>query len=70
MSDMRRKDSEARAISSLGLMVIASMIIFPMTDSMFGTTLHPMLYAALMGLAAGALRHHELSTKIELRDVG
>lgn len=65
-----RKDGEAKIISSLGLMVIASMIIFPMTDSMFGTTLHPMLYAALIGLAAGALRHHELSTKAELPGVG
>jgi O-antigen ligase len=65
-----RKDGEAKIISSLGLMVIASMIIFPMTDSMFGTTLHPMLYAALIGLAAGALRHHELSTKAELPGAG
>jgi O-antigen ligase len=69
-SGLIRKDSEAKIISSLGLMVIASMIIFPMTDSMFGTTLHPMLYAALIGLAAGALRHHELSTKAELPGVG
>jgi O-antigen ligase len=58
--DRRSRGTEAKVTASLGLTVAVAMVIFPSTDSMFGTTLHPMLYAILIGVSAGALRHQEL----------
>jgi hypothetical protein len=34
-----------------------------MTDSMFGMTLHSMVYTMLLGISAGGLRHAELNPK-------
>jgi hypothetical protein len=39
------------------------MIIFSMTDSMFGMTVHITVYSLLLGISAGGLRHAELKSE-------
>lgn len=44
-----------------GLITFTAMIAYSMTDSMFGMTLHSIVYTMLLGISAGGLRHAELN---------
>jgi O-antigen ligase len=47
----------------MGLITFTAMITYSMTDSMFGMTLHAMVYTLFLGISAGGLRHAELNSE-------
>ena len=51
----------AKIFRVMGLITFTAMIAYSMTDSMFGMTLHSMVYTMLLGISAGGLRHAELN---------
>ena len=55
------KDSNGKLFRVMGLITFTAMIVYSMTDSMFGMTLQPMVYTMLIGISAGGLRHAELN---------
>jgi O-antigen ligase len=56
-------DSGGKRFRIMGLITFTAMISYSMTDSMFGMTLHPMVYTMLLGISAGGLRHADLNPK-------
>lgn len=57
---MNLQASIGRAHGLAGLLTHSAVIIFALTDSMFGMTINTMIYAVLLGMSAGGLRHAEL----------
>jgi O-antigen ligase len=55
------KDSNGKIFRVMGLITFTAMIVYSMTDSMFGMTLQSMVYTMLLGISAGGLRHAELN---------
>jgi O-antigen ligase len=47
----------------MGLVTFAAMIVFSLTDSMFGMTVHVTVYTLLIGIFSGGLRHSELAAE-------
>jgi len=62
LPDIAKKGSNGKVFRVMGLITFTAMIAYSMTDSMFGMTLHPMVYALLLGISAGGLRHAELGS--------
>jgi hypothetical protein len=62
LPDIDKKGSNGKVFRVMGLITFTAMIAYSMTDSMFGMTLHPMVYALLLGISAGGLRHAELGS--------
>jgi O-antigen ligase len=57
------KDSHGKTFRVMGLITFTAMIVYSMTDSMFGMTLQPMVYTMLLGISAGGLRYAELNSE-------
>jgi len=62
LRDTGNNDSNRQIFRVMGLITFAAMIAYSMTDSMFGMTLHSMVYTMLLGISAGGLRHAELNS--------
>lgn len=58
--NLNHPDPTVHSYSIIGLLVHGAVITFSLTDSMFGMGINTMLYAVLLGTAAGGLRHAEL----------
>jgi O-antigen ligase len=63
LRDITKNVSAGKIFRAMGLITFTAMIAYSMTDSMFGMTLHPMVYAMLLGISAGGLRHAELHSE-------
>jgi len=63
LRDVSKNTSDGKIFRVMGLLTFAAMIAYSMTDSMFGMTLHSMVYTMLLGISAGGLRHAELNLK-------
>jgi O-antigen ligase len=63
LRDITKNVSTGKIFRAMGLITFTAMIAYSMTDSMFGMTLHPMVYAMLLGISAGGLRHAELHSE-------
>jgi len=61
LRDTLDKDSNGNVFRVMGLITFTAMIVYSMTDSMFGMTLQSMVYTMLIGISAGGLRHAELN---------
>lgn len=61
LRDTAKKDSNGELFRVMGLITFTAMIVYSMTDSMFGMTLQSMVYTMLLGISAGGLRHAELN---------
>lgn len=56
---LNHPDAKARTYSTIGLLTHSAVVVYSLTDSMFGMTINTALYAVLLGLSAGGLRHTE-----------
>jgi O-antigen ligase len=63
LRDTSKNTSDGKIFRVMGLITFTAMIAYSMTDSMFGMTLHSMVYTMLLGISAGGLRHAELNPK-------
>ena len=63
LRDVGNIASHGKIFRVMGLIIFTAMIAYSMTDSMFGMTLHSMVYTMLLGISAGGLRHAELNPK-------
>jgi O-antigen ligase len=63
LRDTSKNTSDGKIFRVMGLITFTAMIAYSMTDSMFGMTLHSMVYTMLLGISAGGLRHAELNLK-------
>lgn len=63
LSEARTTNPTGTCFRVMGLITLTAMITFSMTDSMFGMTLHSMVYTLFLGISAGGLRHAELNTE-------
>jgi len=63
LRDVSKNTPDGKIFRVMGLLTFAAMIAYSMTDSMFGMTLHSMVYTMLLGISAGGLRHAELNLK-------
>jgi O-antigen ligase len=63
LREVAKNTSDGKMFRVIGLITFTAMIAYSMTDSMFGMTLHSMVYALLLGISAGGLRHAELNSK-------
>jgi O-antigen ligase len=61
LRDVTKNTSDGKMFRVMGLITFTAMIAYSMTDSMFGMTLHSMVYTMLLGISAGGLRHAELN---------
>ena len=61
LRDTLNKNTNGTIFRVLGLITFTAMVAYSMTDSMFGMTLHSMVYTMLLGISAGGLRHAELN---------
>lgn len=63
LRDTMNMDTNGKIFRVMGLITFTAMIAYSMTDSMFGMTLHSMVYTMLLGISAGGLRHAELNSE-------
>jgi len=63
LRDTVSKDSDGEIFRVMGLITFTAMIVYSMTDSMFGMTLQSMVYTMLLGISAGGLRYAELNSE-------
>jgi hypothetical protein len=68
LRDAGKGDSNEKRFRIMGLITATAMIAYSMTDSMFGMTLHSMVYTMLLGISAGGLRHAELNPQPAMAD--
>jgi O-antigen ligase len=68
LRDITKNVSSGKIFRAMGLITFTAMIAYSMTDSMFGMTIHPMVYAMLLGISAGGLRHAELNPELATAD--
>ena len=61
LGEGKATDPTGTCFRVMGLITFTAMITFSMTDSMFGMTLHSMVYTLFLGISAGGLRHAELN---------
>lgn len=60
LAGAKENESNGMIFRVMGLITFTAMITYSLTDSMFGMTLHAMVYTLFLGISAGGLRHAEI----------